>query len=1024
MTDESFRILGIEKTTDEKAIKQAYREKLMHTNPEDDPEGFKELRKAYDEACRYAKNPMEEEAKPVQKDETPSGLWLERAKEIYGNIRLRQDTKAWEALFKDDTYISLEDEENCRIKMLAFMLNNFRFPTHIWKLLDKKMQIREKAGELREKFPVDFVHFIVTKCSRGEDIDFALFEGADEADYDQYLHYYDICWNSLQNKSYEEAENALKKADELNITHPALEICRVHLWEKTNRVKEAMELLEDLREKYPKDLIVQYNAADLLWRHDQKKEAALIFEKMKQENHVHYMANLRLAEWYYETGEYKRAKECADRVLRSGIDEGFMDLLKKINQAIERNLEESYEVSPDIDTALELGWCYLQDGKVNRGIRLEEEQKEVPRERLAEYKGLLTKLYMEGGDAEKVLEISVEWKTLLEEKIASGEDQEELERDKDRVRQSYFLRMHAYKILGDYQNALKEADSAVTDDLMDVSVEFEKASIYIDMGEYEKSIEICEELIADRRWNAAYATEMEACIKQNSAPGIAKAAKACISYFPEFLRPYEQLGRIYLAFKMKKEMEELLEEAEKNKVTSEKLDAYRNLIHAEETPDPARLSGLVKQFRKDYVKKLEKGYLLNFDEGLKMISELFLSYPVDFLLVERAYYYCAANRYEEAKKDFETVLVEEPHNPYILKGLGECCKYQGDYEKALIYMKKAYRYRNEDLGDAICKELYKIYSLLGDYRNALECYGKYIYEERPNKSIRHITGYANCLARCGDVEKAAWVLKKINIPSERYCETVQLYQRCGYHEEAKKALAEWSKEMKFHKIYDSMAGRYLLHQSDLKKYADYTRFCGHAAWQEILFGPQEKRSRGKIWKLLDIAAENNKNILGDQVFFAILTGNDKRGKYFSKKIKEYLNREKWKPEDHFLKRQKKKLWLQVLSLWYEDKEQIRKLLDSEEQTPVCEHCSLCICKGLNALRILFWLSEVEQNDGRQYGGRQYGGEPEKSGQNDRRNNEKMIRRLIKRTQNAQPTDEYLQAIRRWSKQSWFLIEES
>ena len=52
---EAFLVLGIEATKEEKAIKNAYREKLATTNPEDDPESFKRLRGAYEEACRYAR---------------------------------------------------------------------------------------------------------------------------------------------------------------------------------------------------------------------------------------------------------------------------------------------------------------------------------------------------------------------------------------------------------------------------------------------------------------------------------------------------------------------------------------------------------------------------------------------------------------------------------------------------------------------------------------------------------------------------------------------------------------------------------------------------------------------------------------------------------------------------------------------------------------------------------------------------------------------------------------------------------
>ena len=68
---EVFQILGIESTKDERLIKNAYREKLALTNPEDNLEGFKQLRAAYEEACRLAKQSEETEKEEQEKDETP-----------------------------------------------------------------------------------------------------------------------------------------------------------------------------------------------------------------------------------------------------------------------------------------------------------------------------------------------------------------------------------------------------------------------------------------------------------------------------------------------------------------------------------------------------------------------------------------------------------------------------------------------------------------------------------------------------------------------------------------------------------------------------------------------------------------------------------------------------------------------------------------------------------------------------------------------------------------------------------------
>ena len=73
-------ILGISPTTEEEVIKTAYRTKLVNVNPEDDPEGFKQLRQAYEQACARAQE--------EKKGKGPLEQWIYEVEQVYADDRL------------------------------------------------------------------------------------------------------------------------------------------------------------------------------------------------------------------------------------------------------------------------------------------------------------------------------------------------------------------------------------------------------------------------------------------------------------------------------------------------------------------------------------------------------------------------------------------------------------------------------------------------------------------------------------------------------------------------------------------------------------------------------------------------------------------------------------------------------------------------------------------------------------------------------------------------------------------------
>ena len=90
-------VLKIEQTKDKDALKKAYRMRLSSVNPEDDPEGFMELRKAYEEAVHLAD--QTEEEFDVAIPDTPEQQMLASLEALYDDYARRINPDEWLALF-------------------------------------------------------------------------------------------------------------------------------------------------------------------------------------------------------------------------------------------------------------------------------------------------------------------------------------------------------------------------------------------------------------------------------------------------------------------------------------------------------------------------------------------------------------------------------------------------------------------------------------------------------------------------------------------------------------------------------------------------------------------------------------------------------------------------------------------------------------------------------------------------------------------------------------------------------------
>ena len=956
-TTEIFSILGIEETREEKAIKAAYREKLAVTNPEDNPEGFKRLRQAYEEAIAFCKQPQAEK----EEDTSETGQWVAQAAALYNTLSGRQDLEGWRGLFTQDVYLSLDGEEECQRKLLIYLMQHFRLPTAVWKLLEEKLEICKNQSRLKEQFPAEFIDYLVSRVTRGEDVEFSQFDGPEDGDYDAYLQCYDNCWRALQEQQLEYAAQLLEESDHMGIRHPCMEVCRAHYYQAAGRQEEARSCLKELQARFPGDELVEFNLAQLLWDQGLTEEAAVCFEGIKERNDKHYTANMRLAEWYHNKGDDHRAKKCAEEVLLGGYDDRFHELLKKINAGLERELEKEIEQHLRPEDILDLGWCYLQDERFSVGIRrVRGIEDQVPQGRMEEYLGLMAKLYREAAEYEECISYAGRWREALEKRIPTQEG-ESRERDEDRLRQSHAICLQCHLALGyrdkaHYELALKEADAIEAVNPHDIGVLMERSRIYMEMEKYEQCIKLVDRLVGEYRIYAALAMALEAYRRQWDARGVVQTARRLIQYFPNYVKPYVDMARVYLDLQYTKELEELLAEAREKGIESSYLEAYA--YQKDHKTSSNQMQKKVEEFRNIFLDHVENGDLSFYEPGLKRLTEYLYQAPGAYLLVERGIFHKAAHHYKEAVEDYEQVLAYVPQQIYALNGMSQVYRHQGDYEQAIICLRKAILYDMEgDLQPGAFMDMADLYLRLADYEKALEYLEQYVKcaeDKKLNISAYRLGKIATGYIRNGKYDMAEIILASAYAkdPIGLYDKLVDMYQVTGQPQAARETLKQWASKLN---IDESALGKMFGRMK--KSNAGYSDYYVSLGWTELIFGEKARAVRA-FSNALDYRPdlERAEGTLCDAVFAFIVCGEEKLGRKYAAKLQDWLRQEKLSKKNTYYEQEKGHLQIEFLAAYYtEPEKKLQELLDRENECECCNFCTYAVCKELEGMRVLLML---------------------------------------------------------------------
>ena len=420
----------------------------------------------------------------------------------------------------------------------------------------------------------------------------------------------------------------------------------------------------------------------------------------------------------------------------------------------------------------------------------------------------------------------------------------------------------------------------------------------------------------------------------------------------------------------REDFDKVYEDAQKNGAGSVLLDAYRFQMR-EEVMDISRLNEKLKEFRRSYFKHVEEGKEEYYEKGLPILTEYLYHYPDDFMLVERALFHRAAHRLEEAREDFEKALYINPSNPYALNGLSFTYKYQGDYERALVCLKKAILYMDQEMSPVIYADKGNLYALLGDAGAAYKAYRRYEEIAGENRSNWFGDNLAEFAMRAGRAGEAASIYERFYVKDDwaRYERLANLYLATGEKERARQVLGQWRRELGggFAESFLHFLKSGSSAVSGKRNTASYPAYYCCRGWWELLYGGRKAAVRAFEQMFRNGLSEKTmEDKICDAVFACILCGDEEKGKRYAARLQFWLDREKTVGRRKYYNRQKAHLQLEFLAAYYTESEQrLQELLDMEDRCEICHSCTCPLCRELEGVKILLLLRNGKREEARE-----------------------------------------------------------
>lgn len=699
-------ILGVEPTTDERQIKKAYLEKLPEHHPEEDPEGFRQLRNAMEEAVKEArrlKKEQEDGAHPGFCESEMLGReeiqdFLKQAEAVYEDFGRRIQPEEWEKVLSLPICRELETQREAGWALLGFLMDHFHLPHSCYVVFNKVFGWLEDGDDLYEHFPEGFVEYLLVRIEQEDTFRYDMLKVQEGFDYDEFCEEFFSLQRALGEKERESAEKAMEKLNAMGMEHPDLSVLRIrHEAMQRGHEQQAWKMARELYEEDGENKATRYWYARTSIDYedapaDWEEIGEIIRSLLEREPEFAGYWQL-LGDYMHRQGDlaqalasYRRARDFTEERWEY-IEEQIIDTAREL----------SFQMEEDPDCA---DWwqfanaCWL--GERYEKVRELLEEREPTEEQRMSW------LIMMAGSCHEMEEYE----------LAAGYRQEiwDAFEGKERPLKLYVDLAQEYKLSGDTHKALEIYEQAEEEFPENPEISYRRAEILSNDGLLAEAERLCDKALEVGFHRDAFNLRLEILLDMERYTEVREAAENILGqgYLSAQVRYYyvKALRGLDENEKAEEILKKLVEQTGEVGVVCQE---YAGVCSALGRPKEA-VSWIDKAIEdqdtpaRRYMKGQYLHDLEQYEEEAGLYREMMRkgldSYYIHYRLARALESMC---RYEEAAESFRMSLERNETNGAAWDGLGDVLQDQGKWEEAAEAYEKGWNNGNFQSVRDLCR---------------------------------------------------------------------------------------------------------------------------------------------------------------------------------------------------------------------------------------------------------------------------------------------------------------------------------